>query len=110
MSKSIVVEESDSARRLESEDDFHEARVAATGYVFHGVVEDPSSKASKGSKVGTNMLHMARCGKLSKTSAREAKIWFSTIKVAKRLPGRTRRPELDLVQALPARNHPEALG
>ena len=68
-------------RPLDSPDDLDETRLAAVGYVFHGIV--PAEGSKKAPKAGTNLLHFARCAKLDKAGETESKIWFRTIGVAK---------------------------
>lgn len=68
-------------RPLDTADDLDETRLAAVGYVFHGVM--PAAGSKKAPKAGTNLLHFARCAKLDKAGAAEAKIWFRSIPVAK---------------------------
>ncbi len=71
-------------RPLDSSDDFAEARIEATGYVFHGTVPPEGGNGKRPAvKAGTNLLHFARCPKLEKVSEGEAKIWFRTITIAK---------------------------
>jgi len=73
-------------RPLETQDDFEEARLEATGYVFHGAVPLDVTNGGKrlaAVKAGTNLLHFARCAKLEKAGDGEHKIWFRTIAIAK---------------------------
>ena len=65
-------------RPLESLDDFHETRVEAVGFIFHG----PAPGTKRRSSNGTNLLHFARCARLEKIGDEETKIWFRTVRVA----------------------------
>ena len=73
---------SPSVRTIETPDDLDEARLEATGYIFHGALPKPDVKQGA-IKAGTNLLHFARCGKLDKIGNSEDKIWFRTIGIAK---------------------------
>ena len=71
-------------RPLETSEDLAEARLEAIGFVFHGAVPTADGGGKRPSvKVGTNLLHFARCAKLDKAADGEAKIWFRTVNIAK---------------------------
>jgi hypothetical protein len=70
-------------RPLESLDDLAEARLEATGFVFHGSLLPEGDGKRPAVKAGTNLLHFARCAKLDKAGDGEAKFWFRTIAIAK---------------------------
>ena len=74
-------QESSSVRIIESPDDFEEARLEATGYIFHGIIPDPEAK--RPGRAGSNLLHFARCAKLDKVGEAEHKLWYRTIHGAK---------------------------
>jgi hypothetical protein len=69
-------------RTLDTHDDLDETRLEAIGFVFHGILPLEGAKRPT-AKAGTNLLHFARCAKLDKAGATEAKIWFRTIGIAK---------------------------
>ena len=69
-------------RPIETDDDFAEARLEATGYIFHGTLQ-PADGKRPAPKAGTNLLHFARCAKLDKVGSSQDKIWFQTIGIAK---------------------------
>lgn len=71
------------SRPIETDDDFAEARLEATGYIFHGTLQPPDGKRVAAAKAGTNLLHFARCTKLDKVASAQDKIWFRTISIAK---------------------------
>ncbi len=75
-----------SVRPIDDPDEFAESRLEAIGFIFHGVVPDPEAKKPANGRVraGSNMLHFARCPKLDKVNETESKIWFRSIRVAKR--------------------------
>jgi len=68
-------------RPLESDYEFSESRLEATGFIFHGVVLSPTDK-KLALKANSNLLHFARCPKLEKVGDQQTKIWFRSIKVA----------------------------
>jgi hypothetical protein len=69
-----------SVRTLESAEELADARLEATGFVFHGSVIGSDGKRPRG---GANLLHFARCPRLDRASEPESKIWFRSIRVAK---------------------------
>ncbi len=75
-----TVESSASIVPIKTPDELSEARLEAVGYIFHGIVPDPDAKRTR---AGANLLHFARCAKLEKTTERETKFWFRTIRIAK---------------------------
>lgn len=77
----MLITEATSIRSIESSDDLAETRLEATGYVFHGTVPEANGKRTR---AGANLLHFARCPKLERAAEHEVKIWFQTIRVAKR--------------------------
>ena len=77
----MLASEELAVRPLGTHDDLDETRLAAVGYVFHGIV--PAEGSKKPPKAGTNLLHFARCAKLDKAGEAESKIWFRSIPVAK---------------------------
>ena len=77
----MTVSDQLAVRPLDTVDDLDETRLAAVGYVFHGIVPVEGSK--KAPKAGTNLLHFARCAKLEKAGETESKIWFRSIGIAK---------------------------
>lgn len=75
------IQEQTGVRPLESDYEFSESRLEATGFIFHGNL--PSSNGKKtASKANCNLLHFARCPKLEKVGDQQSKIWFRSIKVA----------------------------
>lgn len=68
-------------RPLETDYEFSESRLEATGFIFHGNVPSPSEKKSA-IKANSNLLHFARCPKLEKVGDQQTKIWFRSIKIA----------------------------
>jgi hypothetical protein len=70
-----------SSRPIETDDDFAEARLEATGYIFHGALAPAQGK--RPAKAGTNLLHFARCAKLDRVPTAQDKIWYRTITIAK---------------------------
>lgn len=76
-----TVDPSTSIVSIETPDDLAEARLEAVGYIFHGIVPEPDAKRPR---AGVNMLHFARCAKLEKATERETKLWFRTIRIAKK--------------------------
>jgi hypothetical protein len=84
----MTSEEQVGVRRLESPEEFDEARLEAVGFVFHGAVlfangDGDGSARRSAVKAGSNLLHFARCAKLDKAGEGEVKIWFRTIGIAK---------------------------
>ena len=73
---------SSSIRPIESTEDLGEARLEAIGFIFHGNIPAPEAKRPA-AKANSNVLHFARCPKLDKAPAAEAKVWFRTIGIAK---------------------------
>lgn len=70
------------SRVLESDHDFDETRLEAIGFIFHG--HPPTGEGKPAAvKVGSNLLHFARCHKIEKAAATETKIWFRSVRVAK---------------------------
>lgn len=78
----LIQDQVASVRTIETDDDFAETRLEAVGYVFHGTLPTPGAK--KAGRAGSNLLHFARCGKLDKVPGTEAKLWFRTIRDAKK--------------------------
>jgi hypothetical protein len=71
-------------RPLETSEDLHESRLEAIGFIFHGTVPPANGNGKRtASKVGSNLLHFARCTKLDKIGEGETKIWFRTTTIAK---------------------------
>jgi hypothetical protein len=68
-------------RNLETQHDYAEARVEATGFIFHGTPAPSNGKRSP-SRALSNLLHFARCVKLEKVGDEENKIWFRSIRTA----------------------------
>lgn len=68
-------------RRLESPEEFSEARVEAIGFIFHGTLAESNGKRAT-SRAQSNLLHFARCAKLEKVGDGEHKIWFKSIRLA----------------------------
>ena len=68
-------------RRLESPEEFSEARLEAIGFIFHGMVAAANGKPHSG-RSGSSLLHFARCAKLEKAAQGETKIWFRTVRLA----------------------------
>jgi hypothetical protein len=70
------------SRAIETDDDFAEARLEATGYIFHGSLQPTDGKRTA-VKAGANLLHFARCAKLDKVPSGQHKVWYRTIAIAK---------------------------
>lgn len=71
-------------RRLETSGDVAEARLAAVGYVFHGMIPAEGEIVKRRTvRAGTNQLHFARCARIDRAGAAEARVWFKTIASAK---------------------------
>ena len=77
----MLTEEIAGVRRLESQDDYSEARVEATGFIFHGSLPESNGKRPA-ARAASNLLHFARCVKLEKVGEGESKIWFRSIRTA----------------------------
>ncbi len=71
-----------SVHAIETAEDLDEARLEAVGFIFHGTIPVPDAKRAA-IKANSNVLHFARCQKLDKVPAAEAKVWFRTIGIAK---------------------------
>jgi hypothetical protein len=78
----MPIQDQTGVRPLETDDDWVETRLEALGFIFHGTIPLPESKRVA-ARVGTNLLHFARCPKLDKAGDTEARIWFRTINIAK---------------------------
>jgi hypothetical protein len=70
-------------RKLEGPGEFAEARVEATGFIFHGTLADSNGKRPP-SRSLSNLLHFARCIKLEKVGEGETKIWYRSIRLAQK--------------------------
>jgi hypothetical protein len=66
---------------IETPDELAETRLEAVGYIFHGTIPDADGKRGR---AGANTLHFARCAKLERANEHETKLWFRTIRVAKK--------------------------
>ena len=69
-------------RPLESSEELVEARLEATGFIFHGTLPLPNGKRAP-ARASSNLLHFARCPKLEKAPLAETKFWFRSIGTAK---------------------------
>jgi len=78
----MSLQDLEGVRQLDSSDDLAEARLEATGYVFHGSLPPAEGKRAA-ARAGTNLLHFARCAKLEKATDTEAKFWYRSIPIAK---------------------------
>lgn len=78
----LIQDQAGSLQRIETSEDLAEARLGAVGFIFHGTLPD-ENESRPNSRAGSNLLHFARCPKVDKASAREAKIWYRSIRVAK---------------------------
>ncbi len=76
----MLIEDQVESRAIESDDEMAETRLAAVGFVFHGMVPNAEGKRPRG---GANLLHFARCPKLDRVTQNESKFWFRSIRVAK---------------------------
>jgi hypothetical protein len=70
-------------RRLESQEEFAEARVEAIGFIFHGTLTDSNGKRPA-ARAQSNLLHFARCVKLERVGEPESKIWYRNIRLAQK--------------------------
>ena len=77
----MLTQEITGVRKLESREEYSEARVEATGFIFHGSLADSNGKRPP-SRAQSNLLHFARCVKLEKVGEGESKIWFRSIRTA----------------------------
>jgi hypothetical protein len=77
----MLTQEIAGVRRLETPEEYAEARVEATGFIFHGTLADSNGKRPA-ARVQSNLLHFARCVKLEKVGDGEIKIWFRSIRTA----------------------------
>lgn len=77
----LIQEAAEPFRTIESDDDLAETRLEAIGYVFHGTLLGPTAKRVRS---GANLLHFARCPKIERAGETEVKIWFQTIRIAKK--------------------------
>jgi hypothetical protein len=79
----MLTQEIAGVRKLESPEEFSEARVEAIGFIFHGTIADSNGKRSA-SRAQSNLLHFARCVKLEKVGDVESKIWYRNIRLAQK--------------------------
>lgn len=79
----MLTQEIAGVRNLESQEEYAEARVEATGFIFHGTLADSNGKRPS-SRALSNLLHFARCVKLEKVGDGENKIWFRSIRTAQK--------------------------
>ena len=79
----MLTQEITGVRKLESQEEYSEARIEATGFIFHGTIADSNGKRSA-SRAQSNLLHFARCVKLEKVGDGESKIWFRSIRTAQK--------------------------
>lgn len=77
----MLTQEITGVRKLESADEYAEARVEATGFIFHGNLPDANGKRPP-ARAQSNLIHFARCVKLEKVADGESKIWFRSIRTA----------------------------
>jgi hypothetical protein len=77
----MPTQEQTGVRPLESDYEFSESRLEATGFIFHGNIPSPTDKKTA-IKANCNLLHFARCPKLEKVGDQQTKIWFRSIKLA----------------------------
>ena len=79
----MLTKEIAGVRNLETPEEYSEARVEATGFIFHGTSAGSNGKRSP-SRASSNLLHFARCVKLEKVGDEENKIWFRSIRTAQK--------------------------
>jgi hypothetical protein len=79
----MLTQEITGVRKLESPEEFAEARIEATGFIFHGTLADSNGKRPP-SRSQSNLLHFARCVKLEKVGDGENKIWYRSIRLAQK--------------------------
>jgi hypothetical protein len=79
----MLTQEIAGVRKLETPEEYSEARVEATGFIFHGVLANSNGKRPP-SRAQSNLLHFARCVKLEKVGDGESKIWFRSIRTAQK--------------------------
>jgi hypothetical protein len=71
------------SRRLETPEEFAEARIEATRFIFPGTPTDSNGKRPS-SRSQSNLLHFARCVKLEKVGDGESKFWYRSIRLAQK--------------------------
>jgi hypothetical protein len=79
----MLTQEIAGVRKLETQEEYAEARVEATGFIFHGTIAVSNGKRSA-SRALSNLLHFARCVKLEKVGDGENKLWFRSIRTAQK--------------------------
>lgn len=77
----MLTQEITGVRKLDTPEEYSEARVEAIGYIFHGNVADSNGKRPP-ARASSNLLHFARCVKLEKVGGGDSKIWFRSIRTA----------------------------
>jgi hypothetical protein len=79
----MLTQEIAGVRKLDTPEEYSEARVEATGFIFHGTLAESNGKRAA-SRALSNLLHFARCVKLEKVGDGENKIWFRSIRTAQK--------------------------
>lgn len=77
----MLTQEMAGVRKLETPEEYSEARVEAIGFIFHGMPTDSNGKRPA-ARASSNLLHFARCVKLEKVGEGEDKIWYRSIRKA----------------------------
>lgn len=77
----MLTQEMPGVRKLESPEEYSEARVEAIGFIFHGIAPNSNGKRPA-PRASSNLLHFARCVKLEKAGEGGEIIWFQSIRKA----------------------------